>query len=179
MQNHYKEKSSYNYFLMDIIWNYIMYNKEKYEKIKQKYKDWIWNRYSLYDNETWEIIQNILRETWQRIKIKLPFYKKFMIAEKVKNRIWLNYYWYLSYIVDSTLNKYQKVNPTILLEQWDIKQRAYYDFMKCMYDNNIIIKYKNWDLVIYYLNPYIWVKTETINTDIIKLFSWDKNKWLE
>lgn len=138
-------------------------------KIKKKFEDNILNWvYSIINNNTWEVYKNkdVIKKTSDRFVINLPFIKKYMIKDLLYEKLGMNDLFYLDYIIETSLRKWQKIEPWILLDKDIIRISKYKSLIAKLKKFNIIKKV-NYS---YILNPYIASKTQTIDKNLMKYF---------
>jgi len=118
----------------------------------------------------------------EKTTVHKSFIKHYCSYFDIQAHIWANYTYLLLQLIQTTLTKTQKISPELLLETWYYSERYFNQFIKKLKKEWIIAQVELGKYIVTYLNPYIAMKSRTVDYDIIMLFidfEWVKQSTLK
>lgn len=137
---------------------------------KYKFNKDILNEDVVVFNKVTNKVVNKLVVNKDKTTIHKSFIKHYCNYFDIQKHIWANYTYLLLQLIQATLTKTQKLSPELLLETWHYSERYFRKFIKKLIEEWIIAQVKLDKYVITYLNPYIAMKSRTVDYDIVQLF---------
>lgn len=132
----------------------------------------VWVNEKIYiEWSDWELRLTEIQQKWLwNFKSKRHFMKLFLSQDIVADKVWDDYK-YIAYI-SSVLWYENEINITRFRDRIDISNQAFYALKKRLIDKWVIKQI--WKE--FYLNPFIWVKSETISYNLSQEFKEINNK---
>lgn len=149
-------------------------NTQSRKKIKPKYQ---WERYEIYavDSVTGEVFDDSLDARgggMTQVGKGEGFSKLYDRARWLVRRIGIQYYWYLLYIVQSTLRSNNEIDPSVLINDGVVARMTHYRLITKLINTWIIAYICIWSSrkKRYYLNPAIASYGKYIDSNVLTLF---------